>query len=216
MTVYTIVDGDHISRVAHDNGLHSIKPIWNHRDNAMLTSQRPDPHVLAAGDQLTIPDIREQTRRGSTEQRHRFVLRAESLRLRIKVFTPAGALADVRCDLSADDKPTQLTTDGQGVLERRISAVARRGRLVAHLDRPVVSMPFDFDQGLLIGGLQPVETDAGLRSRLSNLGYLLTDDDEDADAYASAIEEFQCDAGLHVDGIAGPRTRAALLKAHGC
>ena len=34
--------------------------------------------------------------------------------------------------------------------------------------------------------------------------------------FLSAIEEFQCDHGLVVDGKCGPATQAKLKQVHGC
>ena len=38
----------------------------------------------------------------------------------------------------------------------------------------------------------------------------------DADALESAVEEFQCDNNLTVDGICGPVTQAKLKQVAGC
>jgi peptidoglycan hydrolase-like protein with peptidoglycan-binding domain len=35
-------------------------------------------------------------------------------------------------------------------------------------------------------------------------------------AFRSAVEEFQCDHGLTVDGDCGAQTQAKLLSVHGC
>ena len=66
-----------------------------------------------------------------------------------------------------------------------------------------------------VGLLQPVDTVAGVRERLNNLGYDAGDgDDPTALQFRSAVEEFQCDQALPVDGKVGPVTRAALARAH--
>ena len=41
------------------------------------------------------------------------------------------------------------------------------------------------------------------------------DDPKNLD-FRSAVEEFQCDQKLSVDGVVGPATRARLVKAYGC
>lgn len=40
--------------------------------------------------------------------------------------------------------------------------------------------------------------------------------DEAQEQFRSAVEEFQCDHGLTVDGICGPITQAKLKQVHGC
>ena len=215
MPTHTIVEGDHISRVAREHGFLSIDPIWKHPSNASLVAKRPNPHVLAVGDSVVVPDFKPRTDGAVTQKVHTFVARVQPLFLKLRLFGPGGVLDGVACELAADDAPEQLSGDGQGGIERLIQARARRGRVVVHLDEPKVTMAFDFDLVLLIGHLQSVDTDAGLRSRLCNLGYLLSDDAEDAESLRSAVEEFQCDRGLTVDGKVGALTRAALLQTHG-
>jgi peptidoglycan hydrolase-like protein with peptidoglycan-binding domain len=54
-------------------------------------------------------------------------------------------------------------------------------------------------------------------ARLNNLGYFAGEiENPDQTAFESAVEEFQCDHGVHVDGICGPNTQAKLKKLHGC
>jgi peptidoglycan hydrolase-like protein with peptidoglycan-binding domain len=71
-----------------------------------------------------------------------------------------------------------------------------------------------------IGHLDPVEEVSGQKARLNNLGYfagpLEGKTEENTAMFLSAIEEFQCDHGLLVDGICGPMTQAKLRQVHGC
>ena len=68
-----------------------------------------------------------------------------------------------------------------------------------------------------IGHLDPVEETSGQEARLNNLGYAATGGvEKDPDALRSAIEEFQCDHGLTVDGICGAKTQNKLKEVHGC
>jgi peptidoglycan hydrolase-like protein with peptidoglycan-binding domain len=70
---------------------------------------------------------------------------------------------------------------------------------------------------LLVGDLDPVEEVSGQLARLQNLGYYAGKiGGGDAMAVRSAIEEFQCDNKLTVDGICGPETQARLIAVHGC
>ena len=68
-----------------------------------------------------------------------------------------------------------------------------------------------------IGHLDPVEEPSGQMARLTNLGYYLGPEGEiDAHQLRSAIEEFQCDHSLPVDGKCGSQTQAKLKQVHGC
>jgi peptidoglycan hydrolase-like protein with peptidoglycan-binding domain len=70
---------------------------------------------------------------------------------------------------------------------------------------------------LKIGHLDPIDEHTGRRERLNNLGYRAgQEDDADDPAYRSAVEEFQCDYDLQVDGVCGPVTQGKLQEIHGC
>ena len=59
---------------------------------------------------------------------------------------------------------------------------------------------------------------SGQQERLRNLGYLadpLPGDDPE-ELFRIAVEEFQCDHKLAVDGKCGPATQAKLRDVHGC
>jgi hypothetical protein len=79
----------------------------------------------------------------------------------------------------------------------------------------------EVDVALGIGELDPVDTVSGQIQRLHNLGYepglpLPPASEADKRRQGSAIEEFQCDHGLAVDGVCGPATQGKLLQIHGC
>jgi peptidoglycan hydrolase-like protein with peptidoglycan-binding domain len=58
---------------------------------------------------------------------------------------------------------------------------------------------------------------AGQQARLSNLGYFTGDiDGTDGPEFQMAVEEFQCEQKLTVDGICGPKTQAKLKEVYGC
>jgi hypothetical protein len=68
-----------------------------------------------------------------------------------------------------------------------------------------------------IGDLDPVLETSGQVARLNNLGYFAGDlSNPDPATFQSAVEEFQCDKSLTVDGICGPATQAKLSQVHGC
>jgi peptidoglycan hydrolase-like protein with peptidoglycan-binding domain len=72
-----------------------------------------------------------------------------------------------------------------------------------------------------IGHLDPVEEQSGQQSRLNNLGYFAgplaaASNEGNRALFLSAVEEFQCEHGLTVDGKCGPLTQAELKQVHGC
>ena len=69
---------------------------------------------------------------------------------------------------------------------------------------------------LKIGHLDPVEHSSGQVGRLANLAYYrLPVEPVDKAEFLSAVEEFQCEQGLTVDGICGSATQAKLKQVHG-
>jgi N-acetylmuramoyl-L-alanine amidase len=72
-----------------------------------------------------------------------------------------------------------------------------------------------------IGHLDPVDELSGQQARLNNLGYFAgpfeeKSEEENKTMFLSAVEEFQCDHSLVVDGKCGPNTQAKLKQVHGC
>jgi len=49
-------EGDHLSSIAQAYGFRTDDPVWHHADNADLPAKRKSPHILAPGDEVTIPD----------------------------------------------------------------------------------------------------------------------------------------------------------------
>jgi peptidoglycan hydrolase-like protein with peptidoglycan-binding domain len=65
--------------------------------------------------------------------------------------------------------------------------------------------------------LDPIDILAGQKERLNNLGYFAGDPQTEADEdFRSAVEEFQCDHGLTVDGVLGANTKSRLKQVYGC
>jgi N-acetylmuramoyl-L-alanine amidase len=118
------------------------------------------------------------------------------------------------CDLKVTGSPdvTPLSTDGTGMVEREINKDAAAGTLKLK----DAALPIDLDLTLQIGHLDPLDSVTGQKARLNNLGYDAGEvNDEVTLQYKSAVEEFQCDQKLTVDGDCGKNTQAALKKVHG-
>lgn len=217
-TYHTVKQGEHLSRIAWQYGFTDYHVIWDHAENAALKQKRQNPHVLFPRDQLFIPDKQDKEVPGSTEQRHRFQVRQPTLKLRLVLEDMyEKPIANAPCELRVENQTQPMTTDSDGHIELSIPITAERAQLtIQDPQTPLtgVVMPIQ------IGHLNPVEEVSGQQARLNNLGYFAgpfedQSQEESADSFKSAIEEFQCDQGLVVDGICGPKTQAALKKAHG-
>lgn len=140
----------------------------------------------------------------STRRQHRLVVELPLPILKVRLAQPnAVPYAKERCTAEFDGKRHDLVTSGDGELELELGPDTRRVEL-AYAGHQVQ---------IEVAHLQPVERSEGITARLTNLGYI--HGDEDRYALRSAIEEFQCDEGLEVDGDPGPKTQRALVEAHG-
>lgn len=210
MTFKHIVrQGDHAARIAATSGFRDLRTVWRHADNAVLAAER-SPHVLAPGDVVVVPDKDVRQEPAATNARHVFYASRTKLRLRValrdfrdKPLAGTEVKLNVEAKLEAD-----LVSDGDGMIDTEIMPLDSSGTIEVT----------EGSAELWIGGLVPVSLDEGVRARLDNLGYLLTDatGPEGEDELRLAIEESQIDAGLPVTGGADDATRAALIQMHGC
>ena len=212
---YTVQQGDHLSQIAKDNGFTDYTVIWDHPNNADLKKLRQNPNVLFPGDEVFIPDMEQKQESGATDKRHSFAVDKKTLKLRL-VLEDAyeKPIANQQCALLVDGQAFQPTTDGKGKLEQEIPLDAKEAVLTIRGD----DTPFANEViPIKIGHLDPVAEISGQVARLNNLGYFAGAlDGSDEDAFESAVEEFQCDNSLTVDGICGPKTQAKLKEVHGC
>jgi len=210
MPSYTVQQGDHLSGIAEQFGFQNIDTIWNHPNNADLKKARKDPHILFPGDEVFIPDKTDKSSPAPTTKLNEFKITIKLVRLNLK-------LQDLNSDPIAN-KPITLevegtkvpppTTDGDGKTSSVILKSAKNGVLeVGDLQFP-----------LKIGHLDPIDKQSGQVARLNNLGYEAGDPVKvDADAFQSAVEEFQCDNGIKpVTGVCDDATQGKLKEVHGC
>ena len=199
--------GEHLARIAATHGYRSFAPIWNHSENAALRASRHSPHVLAPGDRVYVPAVTARDVDRPTEQRHRFRATLPLLTLRLaRLHYDGSAINEAPERVARDGKVAEFTTSA-GTVEVPIDALSRKCVLTQGKSELVA----------MIGFLQPVSTVPGFRERLNNLGYR-AGESENARTLdiRSAVEEFQCDQRLTVDGTCGDATQRRLLKVHGC
>ena len=215
-TVYTVQQGDHLSKIAMNFGFSDYRVIWDHPDNAALKAKRKNPNVLFPGDTLFIPDRELREESCSTDQRHRFTVRTTVPKLRLVLEdlyeTP---IANANCMLVVGNDVRNVTTDGSGRIEQVLPPGEDNAYLIIQDDSQTA---FNFVEiPLKIGHLDPVEELTGQQARLKNLGYFFGEiGDKEDESFRAAVEEFQCDNSLTVDGICGPKTQAKLKAVHGC
>src|ERR1700676_4180687 len=212
---YIVRQGDHLAKIANAFGFSDYHTIWNDPNNAALKQQRQNPNVLFPGDSLFIPDRQLREDSCKTDKKHKFVLKTSGLKLRlILVDQYERPIANAPCVLTLGSNSSNLTTDGIGKIEQNLQPSERNATLVIQ----DAQTPFRYIQlAIQIGDLDPADEVSGQTARLNNLGYFAGDVKQpDQKAFESAVEEFQCDQGLKVDGICGPNTQASLKRVHGC
>ena len=204
---HRVREGETVASIAAQHGL-APETVWDDPANAQLKEQRGDPNILFPGDVVVVPDKQAKEESGAAEQRHRFRTHRGTVTLRLALHDAADEpLADQPCTLMVGERSFALTSDGDGVIEHVVPAGEQDGMLLVG-ER---ILP------LKIGHLDPIDEHTGRRERLNNLGYRAgQEDDADDPAYRSAVEEFQCDYDLQVDGVCGPVTQGKLQEIHGC
>lgn len=212
---HKVKQGETLPKIAKEHGFSNWHTVYEHPDNAELRERRPNPNILYPGDRVAIPEKTTKEEAGETEQRSRFLFKGEQLWLRIVVTdVDYRPLANRAYKLEVRNLNLEGTTDTEGLLEQKIPENAEEG--ILHIDN--WALP------LKIGHLDPIEEVTGWQARLKNLGYysgpvdgqVQDDNGKDRMQLKAAIEEFQLDHGLKVDGIVGSKTEAKIKEAHGC
>jgi hypothetical protein len=204
---YKVLQGDHIASIAADAGYVSWKTIWDDGKNAGIKAKR-NPNVLYPGDVLEIPARQKKEESVPTTEYSTFQLVGDPVQLKIVVLDWAGnPVVDTELDIQLDGGEKIKTAGDGSVTKKTLDPLGQKvGKLMVK----------GFELGLKLGHLDPVEEISGQVWRLNNLGYRAGDTtDANDSAFKSAVEEFQCDYALAVDGICGPNTQGKLKDVHG-
>ncbi|MBC2695372.1 MAG: LysM peptidoglycan-binding domain-containing protein [Desulfobacteraceae bacterium] len=207
--IHIVKQGDTLSKLAKKYGFNNWRKIYDHSDNAELRQKRTNPNILYPGDKVFIPDKTLMDESDETEKRHTFRIKKDKLWLRIflKGFCDDQQFSGKPYRLRVKNQIFEGTTDSDGMLEHEIPSGTNTGMLIIE----------DKEYSLKIGHLDPIDTVTGWQARLNNLGYNAGKvNGKSNNQTFSAIEEFQCDHDLKVDGIAGSNTQTKLEEVHGC
>ena len=212
MPYHHVRQGECLSYLAWRAGLPSWRTIYDHPNNMEFRSLRPNPNIIYPGDRLFIPDVSPRVERGSTETRHHFMLRRETLVLRLAILDERWQpLAGARYNLLIGLEAREGTLDANGRLNELISLDTDEAELMVYLD----------DNGdecmwkLRLRSLDPISTVTGVQGRLLNLGYDLGQIDGILGPLTrSAISAFQRDQGLEITGDVDGHLRRRLEEVH--
>ncbi|MDF1747897.1 MAG: peptidoglycan-binding domain-containing protein [Alphaproteobacteria bacterium] len=206
--------GDSMASIADQTG-HFWEKIWNDPANSELKTARQNPHVLMPGDKVTIPDLTAKSETRQTDLIYTFKRKGVPIQINFTVETQSGKpFPDKAYILKIGRRRYSGRTDSEGKLSQWVAPAAKSGTLTVELDTP--GYPPLLEKTLNVGYLQPISSDAGIRARLKNLGYLTgMTNDQDTLGLQSAIKRFQVAKQLDITGVADDAFRDALLKEHG-
>ncbi len=196
---HVVQQGEHMSRIAANEGFANFHTIFDHPENADLAAKR-DPHVLFPGDQVLVPDRQDRNESEDTDATHLFQAEIPPLFLRCKLLDIDGnPITKSDCNLTIDAAAVpNRTSDGEGFLQQRIGRLAKTASIVAHLPPPLGSNPDNppdvtVAYDVRIGSLNPETKCSGQQARLNNMGYFAGFTVNDLEQLLWATEEFECD-----------------------
>jgi len=207
---HVVRPGECLVSLAKQYGFASAADLHEHPENEGLRGRRPDPHVLAPGDRVVIPDRDDKQEPCATGREHRFRVKIPRAVLRLALEREHGEpYANKPYELRVAGETRTGTTDGDGRLEEPVPADATEALLVIE----VQASPRELRRWHLhIGHLDPVDDEAGVRSRLQNLGVHAAPGEA---GLAAALRKFQKRHELTEDGALSAETKDKLREIHG-
>ena len=214
MPNHTVKQGDTMISIAAENGYPSWEAIWMDPGNAALRQKGRDPQVLAEGDSIVLPEKKTRVVHLSTDKKHVFVIPTIKAVVRLALKDNDGRpCANKRYQLDVAGKLKTGSTDASGVVELPVDPKKAEGTLKVSLDDADPERTLTWN--VKLGNLDPIEKLAGVKARLTNLGFLCGALDENLnDETKDAIRNFQIVHRLPVSGEADEKTRNQLLKIH--
>jgi hypothetical protein len=228
MRPYVVKQGDYLTKLAHDLKFDADE-VWAHEKNAALKELRTNPQILAPGDVLYVPKdpkpVLKPISKGTTNPYKATVPRVK-VELRM-CDENRKALAGATCWVHGlGGEPRKLEAGGSGEITVEVPVHVKRFEVVVETPRVVFEVE--------VGGMDPIDVNSGLASRLSQLGYLAADDhfvaaarelglgddelsDEDQEAWvAEGLVAFQLAKNDgQATGQLDAETRSAIEDEHG-
>ncbi len=204
-----VAQGECLIQIAGDTG-HFWETLWNHPENSELKRVRKEPFLLLPGDRVHIPELRRRIEDCAIDQSHRFRRKGVPAKIRLCFRLDGESLANRKYRMVIDDGETRTgTLDKDGCLEEPVPTNARRATVI--LDDSDEEMEYEIE----LGALNPDDDRDGIVGRLTNLGFLSSDDADDDEALADAIRVFQREHGLDQTGEIDNATRDRIVEVHG-
>lgn len=214
---HTVRQGESLSSIARRYKIANWKDIYDDPANERFRSLRPNPNLIYPGDAVVIPDIKPQTAKLPTGQEHRILVKRHPQFLKIRLMNgKREPVENARVTLHLPGGDRSLQSDSQGIVEIGIQTSDPPKFLISIYETPEAELAHEYM--VEINHLDPPDTISGIQARLNALGFSAGPVDGIMGRKTRAgIESFQrSNPNLTVDGIAGPRTCAALEDAYGC
>jgi hypothetical protein len=209
---YVAQRGDCLASIAAQFGLPDWHTLYDAPENASLKQLRPNPNLIQRGDEVVIPDVPDASSSVPNGAEHSFEVPLPDTTLVLKLaedITGKPMKADYELALRGVADPIKGSLAG-GVLNTPIPASVGRGTLV--LRSPTTGKLLDTID-LYIGQLEPVETIAGVQTRLRRLGFDCgPGNGELTPATDGTLRLFQRLYKLPVDGTANQATQDKLKE----
>jgi len=197
---------DSILNIAKANGFW-WSTVWNHPNNAQLKTLRKTPEVLQEGDKVYVPKPEPKKEPKPNEARHKFKLKGEQAKFKIRLMMMDEARANEDYTLIIDDMVKTGKTDGNGVIECDIPNDAKGGTLKLQGGKE--------EYPITIGRLDPIDSPAGVRQRLTSLGFDAASDPAPEDEMPKeTLKTFQEKYALTASGDYDAATKAKLQELH--
>ena len=162
MKPYVIKQGDYLLKLAHHLGF-DADTVWNDDANAELKDARKDPDMLQAGDILMVPDEPKKQLDLKKETENNFVAAVPKIAVSLAVTDDDEPLANEAYVVEGLGDDEERTTDADGFVSFEAPVHVREVTV------RFVDVDLAFRVG--IGELDPIDTDAGVRMRLTQLGF---------------------------------------------
>ena len=154
---------------------------------------------------MYVPKVDPKKVSKPNEARHKFKLKGEQAKFKIQLKQLGEPRKGEAYILVIDGVITNGTTDGDGWIKCDIPNDATGGEIQLQGGKEVIPIS--------IGHLDPADEPSGVRQRLENLGFAVTDGEEDK-MPEDALKAFQEKHELKVNGEFDGPTKAKLQEKH--
>ena len=215
---YRVRQGDTIARIAWEKGFADWKAIYQHPANAGLRKKRPNPDIVAPGDEVVIPQRQPPVFQLATGKEHALKVKRPKVHLHLVLADDEGkSLKNAKYEILLSEGPKAKisgTTDGNGVLKKDIPYDEVEVDITAWPAGDPNNQTISWT--LYVGGLDPIDMPSGIQARLHGLGFDCGDEHgELGPETTSAINQFKDQYDIEEQELLGPKTLKKLEEEYG-